>query len=211
MQYDENKAKFRQLKQDFISRLRATDREGVNDCIDELERLGFFSAPASTRFHLAHEGGLLQHSMNVCDVALRLRDSMIQLDPSLASALPEDSVVIASLLHDVCKADIYKPVLKRQKQPDGSWVDAPAYDCDFSHFPFGHGEKSVVVLILSGLALTDDEMLSIRWHMSAWDLALQSPDARANINAAGDVCPLCSLIQSADTLAANLLERSNDL
>jgi len=210
MQYDESKAHLRQLRQDFEAKLRSTGRDGVDDCIQELDNLGFFSAPASTRFHLNYDGGLMEHSMNVCNVALRLRETMISMDASLKPFLPEDSVIIASLLHDVCKADIYKPVVKRQKAKDGSWEDVPGFDCDFSNFPMGHGEKSVVVLLLSGLALTNDEMLAIRWHMAAWELAFNSPDARANLNAARDVCPLCSLIQTADTLAANLIERHND-
>lgn len=206
MQFDENKAKVRQMREEFETILRSTGREGVDDCLEELQSLGFFSAPASTRFHLNYEGGLMEHSMNVCKVALRLREDMIAMQPALKSAIPEDSVIIASLLHDVCKADIYKPVVKRVKNRDGVWEDQPGYDADFSAFPMGHGEKSVVVLLLAGLALTNDEMLAIRWHMAAWDLAFNSPEARSNINAARDSCPLCSLVQSADTLAANLLE-----
>lgn len=187
--------------------LRSTKREGVDDCIEELSNLGFFDAPASTRFHLNYDGGLMEHSLNVAKTALRLRTQMIEMDESLKPFLPEDSVIIASLLHDVCKADIYKHAVKRVKQADGSWADEPGYDVDFSNFPMGHGEKSVVVLLLSGLALTNDEMLAIRWHMAAWDLAFNSTEAKSNINAARDQCPLCSLVQSADTLAANLLER----
>lgn len=207
MQYNENKAKMKAMREEFEAMLKNTGRDGVDDCIKEIESLGFFDAPASTRFHLNYEGGLMEHSVNVAKTALRLREQMIDLDPSLKSELPEDSVVIASLLHDVCKADIYKPVVKRVKQTDGSWTDEPGYDVDFSNFPMGHGEKSVVVLLLAGLALTNEEMLAIRWHMAAWDLAFHSPEAKSNINAARDNCPLCSLVQAADTLAANLLER----
>lgn len=207
MKYDENKTKMRAMREEFEQMLRSTSREGVEDCLQELASLGFFEAPASTRFHLNYEGGLMEHSMNVCKVALRLREQMLIMDPSLKSSLPEDSVIIASLLHDVCKADIYRPTTKRVKQKDGTWVDEPGYDVDFSNFPMGHGEKSVVVLLLSGIALTNDEMLAIRWHMAAWDLAFHSPEAKSNINSARDICPLCSLVQTADTLAANLLER----
>ena len=52
-------------------------------------------------------------------------------------------------------------------------------------------------------------MLAIRWHMAAWDLAFQSPEAKSNINAARDKYPLCGLIQCADTLAANILEHTD--
>ena len=156
----------RAMRDEFEKMLRSTSRDGVEDCLDELNNLGFFEAPASTRFHLNYEGGLMEHSMNVAKTALRLREQMIDMDASLKPYLPEDSVIIASLLHDVCKADIYKPTIKRVKKPDGSFADEPGYDVDFTNFPMGHGEKSVVVLLLSGLALTNDEMLSIRWHMA---------------------------------------------
>lgn len=207
MQYNENKAKMREMREEFENLLRSTGRDGVEDCLTEIDELGFFDAPASTRFHLNYEGGLMEHSLNVAKTALRLRTQMLEMDESLKPFLPEDSVIIASLLHDVCKADIYKPAVKRVKQQDGSWADEPGYDVDFSAFPMGHGEKSVVVLLLSGIALTNDEMLAIRWHMAAWDLAFNSSEARSNINAARDISPLCSLVQAADTLAANLLER----
>lgn len=194
-------------KDRFIELLRSTGREGVNEVIDELESLGFFEAPASTRFHLNCEGGLLEHSLNVCDTALAVREVMIAKDESLRDLLPNDSVIIASLLHDTCKADIYKRVMKKRKNAFGVWEDVPGYDVDYSNFPMGHGEKSVIVLLCCGLALTDDEMMAIRWHMTAWDLAFQSPEMKGNLNQAKEICPLLTLIQAADGLASNMLER----
>ena len=194
-------------KDRFIELLRSTGREGVNEVIDELESLGFFEAPASTRFHLNCEGGLLEHSLNVCDTALAVREVMIAKDESLRDLLPKDSVIIASLLHDTCKADIYKRVMKKRKNAFGVWEDVPGYDVDYSNFPMGHGEKSAIVLLCCGLALTDDEMMAIRWHMTAWDLAFQSPEMKGNLNQAKEICPLLTLIQAADGLASNMLER----
>lgn len=194
-------------KDRFIELLRSTGREGVNEVIDELESLGFFEAPASTRFHLNCEGGLLKHSLNVCDTALAVREVMIAKDESLRDLLPKDSVIIASLLHDTCKADIYKRVMKKRKNAFGVWEDVPGYDVDYSNFPMGHGEKSVIVLLCCGLALTDDEMMAIRWHMTAWDLAFQSPEMKGNLNQAKEICPLLTLIQAADGLSSNMLER----
>lgn len=195
------------MKEEFIRLLRSTEREGIDDVIEELEELGFFEAPASTKFHLNEEGGLVEHSLNVCKAAMKVRSAMLELDDSLRESLPLDSVVIASLLHDVCKADIYKKVMKRQKNSFGLWVDAPGYDVDYSKFPLGHGEKSVIVLLRCGLDLTDDEIMAIRWHMQAWDLPFQSADIKANLNEAKKICPLVTLVQTADGLASNLLER----
>ena len=40
-------------------------REGASQLLSWLQRTDFFTAPASTRFHLAQEGGLCLHSLNV--------------------------------------------------------------------------------------------------------------------------------------------------
>lgn len=194
-------------KKEFIELLKTTNRQGIDDLVEELEDLGFFKAPASTKFHLNEDGGLVQHSLNVCKAALSMRKSMIDLDDSLLEALPKDSVIIASLLHDTCKADIYKPTMKKEKNRFGMWCDVPGYDVDYSNFPLGHGEKSVIVLLRSGFELTDDEIMAIRWHMNAWDLPFQSYDIKSNFNKAKEICPLLSLVQAADCLASNLLER----
>ena len=194
-------------KEEFLKLLRSTKRDGVDYVIEDLEDLGFFKAPASTKFHLNHEGGLVEHSVNVCNAALGIRKTMIEMDDSLRELLPQNSVIVASLLHDVCKADIYKSVMKKEKNQFGNWVDVPGYDVDYSNFPLGHGEKSIIVLLRSGLDVTDEEIMAIRWHMNAWDLPFQSADIKNNYNKAKEICPLVSLIQAADCLASNLIER----
>ena len=196
-----------ELKTKYKEMLLSTNREGIENVIERLEEHGFFKAPASTKFHLNYEGGLLEHSMNVCDMALELREVMVRKKEGLRDSLPKESVIIAALLHDVCKADIYKPAVKRQKNEHGIWCDVPGYDVDYSNFPVGHGEKSVIWLLQNGLKLTADEIMAIRWHMTAWDLAFQSPEMKGNLNAARERCPLMALIQAADGLAANMLER----
>ena len=42
--------------------------------------------------------------------------------------------------------------------------------------------------------------------MHAWELPFQSYEAKSNLNVAKERCPLLSLVQAADGLAANLLE-----
>ena len=193
-------------KEQFISLLKSTNRQGVDGCIQELENLGFFTAPASTVFHLNNEGGLVEHSLNVCKVALKVRETMIEFDSSLENKLPKDSVIIAALLHDMCKADIYKKATKWQKDSKGQWVGYDGYDVDYSNLPLGHGEKSVIMALQSGLKLTKDEILAIRWHMHAWELPFQSYEAKSCLNKAKEITPLLTLIQTSDGLAAGLLE-----
>ena len=142
------------LKQQFKERLLSTNRDGMENVIKHLERLGFFVDPASTKFHLNVKGGLMQHSWNVCNTALMLREQMIQMKPELAEKLPVESVIIASLLHDVCKSNIYKDAILNRKNDQGYWEKVPGYEVDYSSLPLGHGEKSVIMLLTLGLKLT---------------------------------------------------------
>ena len=194
------------FKEQFKERLLSTKREGMETVIKHLDRLGFFVAPASTKFHLNVKGGLMQHSWNVCNTALMLREQMIAMNPDLAGKLPEESVVLASLLHDVCKSNIYKDTLLNRKNDQGYWEKVPGYEVDYTSLPLGHGEKSVIMLLTLGLKLTKDEMLAIRWHMTAWELAFQSPEQKANLQKAREIAPLCAIVQAADGLASALLE-----
>ena len=194
-------------KAKFIEMLKSTGREGIDKIIEVIEGLGFFTAPASTKFHLSYDGGLLEHSLNVCEMALELREVVIKKKTDLQLSLPVESVIISSLLHDVCKSDIYKPTIKKMKNKDGEWVETKTYDVDHGQYPFGHGEKSVILLLQNGLKLTNDEALAIRWHMQAWDLPFQSYEAKGNFNKAKEICPLVQLLIAADGLASQVLER----
>ena len=195
-----------QLKEQFQQTLLSTNRDGMENVIRHLERLGFFDAPASTKFHLNIKGGLMQHSWNVYQTAVMLREQMIRMKSELEQKLPIESIIIASLLHDACKSNIYKETLVNRKNDQGIWEKVPGYDVDYSSLPLGHGEKSVIMLLALGLKLTKDEMLAIRWHMTAWELAFQSGEQKANLQKAKELAPLCTLIQCADGLASALLE-----
>ena len=199
-------------KAEFIELLKSTGREGVDDLIEMLDdgKMRFFTAPASVNHHLNSDGGLLQHSLNTCHAALKLREMVIGMNPELEHKLNRNSVIIASLLHDICKADIYVPTIKKRKGDDGLWREVETYDIDYRNFPMGHGEKSAMLALMGGIEIYDDELLAIRWHMAAWDLPMQSYELTRSINAARDENPLCSLVHLADGIAANLLEWNAD-
>jgi hypothetical protein len=194
-------------KDRFIELLRSTGRNGIETVIAKLEELGFFEAPASTRFHLSSKGGLLQHSLNVYEAAMMVREKIVQRNPDLEGLLPVESVILSTLLHDTCKADIYKSAILSRKNEAGYWEKYPGYQVDYSNLPLGHGEKSVIMLLSWGLELTTEEMLAIRWHMTAWDLPFQDPEHKESLNAARAKTPLCSLVQVGDSIATGLLER----
>lgn len=195
------------MKEEFVSLLRATGREGIDNVIEYLEKVGFFKAPASVNRHLSRDGGLMEHSLNVYRMAVMLRGQITAMRPETAEQLPEDSIAIASLLHDVCKANVYKKTKKWRKDEQNRWEQYDTYDTDYSRFPVGHGEKSVIMLLRLGLKLTNDEILAIRWHMSAWNLPFQSYEDKCNISEASSH-PLTAILQSADALATHILENN---
>ena len=114
-------------KEEFMELLRSTEREGVEDLLVALEEMGFFTAPASSNHHLNVEGGLVVHSLNTCKAALMVWEGMIGLEPGLAKEVERESVIIASLLHDVCKSDIYFRTVKKHKTALGTWEDCEGY------------------------------------------------------------------------------------
>ena len=128
-------------KDEFIELLRSTNREGVEYLLEGLEKIGFFTAPASSINHLNIEGGLVQHSLNTCKVALMIWDGMIALEPGLEKDVEKYNVIIASLLHDVCKSDIYFQSVKKKKTAIGTWEDNEGYKVSYKNFPMGHLEK----------------------------------------------------------------------
>lgn len=198
--------KIEKNKELFTQLLMGTGRNGIEKVLEGLENLGFFKAPASSRFHLAEEGGLLQHSLNVYEQAMQIRAVQVKMFPELENRLWTESIAIAALLHDVCKAEVYKQVEKFRKDKDNRWEKYLAYENDQSYCPLGHGEKSVIRLLRMGLDLTEDEIYAIRWHMSSWDLS-DYRDSRDCFDKACDKCPLLSIIVSADWLATRITEK----
>ena len=197
-------------KEEFIELLHSTERDGVDDVIEGLEGMGFFIAPASANHHMNIEGGLLLHSLNTCKAALMVWEGMKALEPGLVKEVGRDSVIIASLLHDVCKSDIYVRSVKKRKNALGMWEDCEGYKVTYKNFPMGHGEKSVILLLCNGLEMTDDEMLAIRWHMGAWGINMNSYEDQRCYDTSRKLYPLVAIIQAADSLAASIMERSGE-
>ena len=182
----------KQLAQYFDASLIMTQRTGIPNVLHQLEIGGFYTSPASSRYHLAREGGLLEHSVNV----YRAAQDLIQMEPHLM--YDELSLAIVCLLHDVCKMGRYK-----KREPNEPIPYETLYDRD----PYGHGEKSVILLQQWGLRLTEEEIVAIRWHMGAWGVNTRYYDEMASYNAAVKKYPLVTILQMADQYATNIIER----
>ena len=194
-------------QEELCSLLRSTGREGVEGLIEDITTQGFFEAPASAGHHLNVEGGLAQHSLNSCKAALAVWEGMKTVEPTLANEVTRESIIIATLLHDLCKIDIYRRSVKKRKNALGQWEDSEGYKVTYRNFPMGHGEKSVILALCSGIELSDAEMLAIRWHMGAWGVNQNSFEDCRNYDAARKLYPLVAIVQTGDSLAAAIMER----
>lgn len=146
------------MKDEFINLLKSTNRDGIEDVINFLEKSDFFVAPASTRFHGNFEGGLMEHSMKVYEILKeKVKNTCVEIDTL------EESLIIMGLLHDICKANYYKVDYRNAKNELGEWEKVPYYTVD-DKIPYGHGEKSVMMLT-EYIKLTNEEKYAIRWHM----------------------------------------------
>lgn len=147
-------------KDEFMEIYNAhVQRDGADKLLKWLSGTDFFTAPASTRFHLAYEGGLVEHSVNVYRV---LRERYFEEGDS------EESFALCGLLHDACKAQFYKTGTRNVKNEEtGQWEKKPFYSVEDA-FPYGHGEKSVY-LIERFVRLKPQEAVAIRWHMGGFD------------------------------------------
>ncbi|HBC20931.1 MAG TPA: HD family phosphohydrolase [Porphyromonadaceae bacterium] len=197
-----DKEELKRHKARFLELLRGTGIDDMDYFIAQLEKSGFFEAPASMKNHLCFEGGLMLHSLNVYEAAMMLKQTFIKERPDIFEKISDESITIAALLHDVCKANQY--FRKRGAQVDFGKAE---FGTDYSALPIGHGEKSVVMLFQMGLGLEDSEVCAIRWHMGAWSIDRCSSEETGNYRKAEELFPLVTLIQMADTAAAKFTER----
>ena len=146
------------MKEKFIKLLEETNRPGMDQLLEFLEKSDFYTAPASTRFHGSKEGGLLEHSLKVYEI---LEQKVA--NNSLNYQTDEATIRIVALLHDICKTNFYKVDYRNAKNSLGVWEKVPYYAVEDT-IPYGHGEKSVM-MISEYIKLTNEEKYSIRWHM----------------------------------------------
>ena len=171
------------------------DRDGKEALRDWLlsDECDFFTAPASSRYHCACEGGLVIHSVSVFNTMMEKH-----FDEETDSI---ESFAICALLHDLCKAQFYKVSTRNVKnEQTGQWEKVPYYAID-DQFPYGHGEKSVF-LIERKMRLKIEEAMAIRWHMGEFG------DKNSNvISQAYDKYPLAVKLHLADLESTFLREK----
>lgn len=119
-----------------------------SEMINVLVNKGFFTAPASTKYHGEYEGGLFDHSLMVAK-------ELVNITLQMGLVWQNDrSPYIVGMFHDLCKCDAYEKYSGKYTRSDKN------------AFP-GHGDASVLVLSQI-MSLTEEEVMCIRYHMGAY-------------------------------------------
>ena len=148
---------------DFLNFMKLPDGTPVvsDDMMEYLMAYGFFTAPASTKYHGNYEGGLLEHSYMVTKFLLTLtQDNHLIWHKSR-------SPYIVGMFHDLCKIDQYRHPAS-DLVVDGMLLPDPSkWEYNPDTLLKGHGDKSVM-LLSQFYALTEEEIMCIRYHMGAF-------------------------------------------
>lgn len=202
---EKNKERFIALCHEHIR------RDGLEKMLNYLEKTDFYTAPSSASFHLNEDGGLCLHSMNVFDTACKIYEHIAR--PAIQSGVSPfteeismDSLAIVCLFHDLCKIKLYHKANRWKKDDNNRWMSYPGYELK-DDFPFGHGEKSCLMLSWY-MRLLPEEMLAIRWHMGMFDIAENGSSQRYSYYAATEKSALVNILQAADQLTSKILEKT---
>jgi len=200
-------------RQALISRFEAEmglvsrSRPDAEKLMDYIRKSDFYTAPASTKYHLACEGGLLQHSLNVLDALRGLlswrsdRQWKYKAAGKVADTIPGESVTIVALLHDICKTYFYGTSTRNVKnEKTGRWEKQPYYTIE-DKMPLGHGPKSAMI-VKQYMNLTNPEMYAIWWHMG-FNGNYENDTAAG---AAFEKYPLALALYTADMMASRIME-----
>ncbi|MBO4637412.1 MAG: HD domain-containing protein [Clostridiales bacterium] len=177
---------------DFIRKtLSETGRNGMERLLSWLDNTDFYTAPASTKYHLHCEGGLAQHSINVYELLkAKVEAGLIDIKP--------ETVAITALLHDICKANFYVKETRNRKI-DGVWHEVEEWGVN-EKLPIGHGDKSCY-LIQTFMLLSPEEYAMVRFHMGR-----ESDSYSDGFSKAAAKYPSVAAIHCADLEAAYIVE-----
>jgi 23S rRNA maturation-related 3'-5' exoribonuclease YhaM len=183
------------MKHQIIELLRSTERPGIENLIQHMEEIGFFTAPCSTQYHLCKEGGLAEHSLNVFNFLWEAysTNSMIGKEASLSE------IKIAALLHDIGKATYRgKPnYIPNILKSTGKKSEAKPYESNKDRLYIPHEIVSLQI-ISKYIELTEEEEFAILYHNGMY-----VPSGR-DIN--GKERPLQTLLHMADLWVSRFVE-----
>jgi len=91
------------LRKDYQALLGALKEDTT---VGGITYLGFYRAPPATKNHHAHEGGLVQHLLEMWDLYVLLRDELGIGSLNMPSPLSRENVFRAIIHHDLHKASM---------------------------------------------------------------------------------------------------------
>ena len=175
--------------------LKSTNREGIEDLIEYIRSIGFYDAPASTRFHGAYNGALLEHSVNVEMLAEKIGVALLG---GAEYNKIQDSVIICALLHDVGKAGQFgKPLYVDNVLKSGKASDTQPYKTNPELMTLPHEIVSCIE-VTKFIDLTEDEQRAIAWHNGLY--------GAFKYDIQGNETPLYMIIHFADLWASRVTE-----
>lgn len=182
------------IRDEIISTLKWTEREGINDFIQEMINNGFFDAPCSGGNHLCKKGGLAEHSLNVYKTAVKIAETLDYAD--------DGSIAIVALLHDYGKTgDFGKTLYVDNVLKSGKTSTVKPYKRNGDVLEKNHAVKSVV-MIERWIDLTEDEEFAILHHDGLYEAA--------NREAMQKPTPLLLILHYADLWCSRFIETSNE-
>lgn len=95
--------------------LSVLDRQDVLALVNFLDASDFYTAPCSTKFHLACPGGLAQHTYNVMKCASRINQQYENL-------FNEESIILTAVGHDLCKVNFYQELDELPTDPQMKYL-----------------------------------------------------------------------------------------
>lgn len=172
-----------------------TERENMTELLKEMKKGGFFSSPCSAKFHLCEAGGLAEHSINVYRTAK-------ELNAALRANIPEDTIAIVSLLHDLGKmGDYNKPNYVENILKSGKQSEAEPYKSNKELLYIPHEVRSIAIAERF-IKLTEEEEQAILYHNGLYG------DFKYDIN--GKETPLYMILHFADLWACRAIETNKE-
>ena len=174
---------------ELISKVK---RPGMDKLMETLEDSGFFYAPASSGYHLAKDGGLLEHSVNVANLALKLEDR-------LEHGASRESIILVALFHDLGKAGDYgKSNYVENILKSGKRSEAKPFETNKELLAIPHEVASVAILNRH-ILLSEEEAFAILYHNGLY--------TNIGYGLRGNEKPLQMLLHFADLWASRVVEK----
>jgi len=185
------------MEKEFNTALLKTKREGMEDLLAYLKEEGFYEAPCSGSYHLAKEGGLLEHSLNVLHIAEKI--SVVLYGAKNLTNEMKDSIAICALLHDIGKIGQFgKPNYVPNILKNGTQSEAKPYETNKELLPVDHEIRSITIASMF-IDLTEEEQFAILYHNGLY--------GNLKYALSGHETPLFMIIHWADMWASRVTEK----